>query len=256
MAVKISNEVMNVLARCETGGNVLYLPPGQLDRKLYTEVNKVIEALGGKWNRSSKGHVFDGNAADMLESVLLTGEYHRTKQDFGQFDTPPEVVARLIELAELEPGMDVLEPSAGLGNIVRGIVGAGGVAHAFEIDPKRHAALEASGLMTFPVASGDFLTFEAAPTFDAVVMNPPFAGQADIDHVTHALKFVKPGGRLVAVMSAAVMYRDNAKTRAFRELIEQQVSGTWEELDAGAFKASGTMVRACIVAVDVRGENA
>ena len=29
--------------------------------------------------------------------------------------------------------------------------------------------------------------------FDAVVMNPPFEKQADIDHVLHAYKMLKPG---------------------------------------------------------------
>jgi 16S rRNA G1207 methylase RsmC len=35
-------------------------------------------------------------------------------------------------------------------------------------------------------------------------MNPPFARQADIHHVNHALKFLKPDGLLVSVMSAGV----------------------------------------------------
>jgi hypothetical protein len=52
--VKIEQAVIAVLARCETNDNTLYLPFGQLDRKLYVAVNKALEAIGGKWNRSAK----------------------------------------------------------------------------------------------------------------------------------------------------------------------------------------------------------
>jgi predicted RNA methylase len=254
-AMKISDEVMKVLGSAEVVGANLYMTHlGTLDRKLYTEVNKVLEAIGGKWNRSAKAHVFPEAASNVIDPILLTGEYSRTKQDFGQFDTPPEVVARVMELSEIDEFNGrpmVLEPSAGLGNIARAAADRGAGVTTIEIDAKRNAALKAAG---FAVNHGDFLAFHPSDAFrfDLVLMNPPFAGQADIDHVTHALKFVKPGGRLVAVMSAAVLYRDNEKTRKFRDLIGKQATGVWEELDAGAFKASGTMVRACIVAVDVR----
>jgi 16S rRNA G1207 methylase RsmC len=34
--------------------------------------------------------------------------------------------------------------------------------------------------------------------YDRVVMNPPFDLERDVDHVTHALKFLEPEGQLVA----------------------------------------------------------
>ena len=36
-------------------------------------------------------------------------------------------------------------------------------------------------------------------TFDRIVMNPPFTNGDDIKHIMHALKMLKPGGRLVAI---------------------------------------------------------
>jgi predicted RNA methylase len=256
VALKIKDDVMRVLAGAEVNDRNLYLgPPGSLDRKLYTDTNKVLEAIGGKWSRTAGAHVFSEPVADVLDPILLTGEYSRTKQDFGQFDTPPEVVARVMDLTEIEPGMRLLEPSAGVGNLVIAALSMNAHVAAIELDGKRVAKLRDRVKPYDPpvvIRQADFLHCEPEQGFDVVAMNPPFAGQADIDHVTHALKFVKPGGRLVSVMSAAVLYRDNAKTRRFRELIEEQPTGVWEELDAGAFKESGTMVRACIVAVDVR----
>jgi hypothetical protein len=57
--MKISNDVANVLANSCVEENRLFLPPEQLDRKLYVSVNKVLEAIGGKWNRREKAHLFD-----------------------------------------------------------------------------------------------------------------------------------------------------------------------------------------------------
>ena len=79
---KIPENVLNVLGECRADGNLLYLPSVQLDRKAYTEVNKVLENMGGKWNRKAKAHVFakDDDVAEMLENVLLTQEVKDLKR--------------------------------------------------------------------------------------------------------------------------------------------------------------------------------
>ena len=38
------------------------------------KVNDVLENIGGKWDRKAKGHVFDEDPTDRLETVFLTGE--------------------------------------------------------------------------------------------------------------------------------------------------------------------------------------
>ncbi|ESW92669.1 SAM-dependent methyltransferase [Mesorhizobium sp. C280B] len=251
--MEISQHILAVLSQAETVGNNLYLR-GQLDRKTYQDVNKVLEANGGKWNRSAKAHVFSEPAAEAIEQALMTGEFRRVKQDFGQFDTPPDVVARVIELAAVEPGMWVYEPNAGIGNLVAGAAAKGATVWGNEIDPKRHAACVTRHFASFG-AGGltmlDFLAIDPGPEpgFDRVVMNPPFAKQADIDHVAHALKFVKPGGRLVAIMSASVTFRSNRKTTDFRDMVEAK-GAHWEALPEGAFASSGTNVNAVVLAVD------
>ena len=53
---KIPENVLNVLGECRADGNLLYLPSVQLDRKTYTEVNKVLENMGGKWNGPGTSH--------------------------------------------------------------------------------------------------------------------------------------------------------------------------------------------------------
>ena len=246
----ISQDVMTVLSAAEISGSCLKLT-GKLDRNLYVETNKVLDAAGGKWNRSAGAHVFDGDAAEAIEQILLTGEYSRTKQDFGQFDTPPELADRLVEMARIEPGMLVLEPSAGIGNIAIPAAKKGANVVCYEIDQKRvdrlsQANIDAGRVIAQIFTVEDFLDESSDWSYDRVVMNPPFAKQADIDHVLHAYRFLKPGGLLVAIMSAGVTFREDRKTRDFRNFVEK-LGGTIEGLPAGSFKSSGTMVNACIV---------
>lgn len=246
--MRVAEDHLAILSTALIVGSCLRLP-GQVDRKTYVALDKVLTAAGGKWDRKAQGHVFDGDAADAIEPILLTGEVQRVKQDFGQFDTPEHIVRWMIDAAGVCPGLDVLEPSAGIGNIVRGIVAAGAVPHAFEIDSRRAAILESSGLMEFPVVKGDFLTAEPWPAFDRVVMNPPFARQADIDHVLHAAKFLKSGGRLVAIMSAGVSFRGDGKATAFRAFVAH-LGGVIEPLPAGSFNSAGTSVSTVLVSFD------
>jgi predicted RNA methylase len=256
--MKISPEVLDVLGNCTFEGNKLFLPGVQLERKLYEAVNKVLQANGGKWNRSAKAHIFDEPAEEAIEQALLTGEFRRLKQDLGQFDTPAAVVDRVMELADIQPGMRVLEPSAGIGRLALAAVERGGQVMCYEIDEKRCAALVQSTIAALAekkprldmVVQLDFLTHAPAPNYDRVVMNPPFAKQADISHVLHALAFLKPGGRLVAVMSSSVRFRTNSKATSFRDLVDG-LGAEWEDVDPGAFRESGTMVSTCILKVDV-----
>lgn len=250
---QISTEVLSVLSASMIQGNTLRLQ-GQIDRKLYVETDKVLQAAGGKWNRSVKAHVFDGDAAEVLEPLILTGEYQRTKQDFGQFDTPAALADRAVSMAEISAEMKVYEPSCGVGNIVAAIVrhvGTGANVFGNEIDPKRHAECVARCYGAFGaggITNRDFLAIDPAPTFDRIVMNPPFAKQADIEHVRHAFGFLAPGGILVSIMSAGTRFRQDRKATAFREFVEAN-GGEFFEVEPGAFQSSGTMVNTCIVKI-------
>jgi phospholipid N-methyltransferase len=244
--MNIDSAVLDVLSNATMSGNSLKLT-GQLNRPLYVITNKVLEAAGGKWNRKAQAHVFDGDAAEIMDQIILTGKVLNKKQELGYFPTPPAVVKRLLELAQIEPGMRVLEPSAGTGNILKAIIPSADKV-AVEVNPEfiPKLALCGSGIL---VVEGDFLAIPNARLrpFDRVVMNPPFAPrQADIRHVNHALTFLKPGGRLVSVMSSSVTFRTNALTDSFRFRLPG-FKGTIEALPENAFAESGTNVNTVIV---------
>lgn len=61
-----------------------------------------------------------------------------------------------------------------------------------------------------------------------------------------AHKWLKPGGKLIAVMSSGVTFRENKLTREFRELVQAN-DGDITELPEKSFKVSGTCVNTAIV---------
>lgn len=244
--MRVDDAVLQVLSVAELEGNALRLT-GQLDRAMYTKVNKVIEAAGGKWNRSAKAHLFDRPASDRVEEIILTGEVEVPKDEFNYFPSPPDVVARLMELADVREGMRVLEPSAGRGAIAYACADAGAKVDCYELMEANFVAL-AGDVRLGSVRHMDFIAQSPEASYDRVVMNPPFAKQQDIKHVMHALKLLMPGGLLVSVMASSVTFRDNKLTQEFRDLIRER-GGEIEALPEAAFKASGTMVRTVIVTI-------
>lgn len=243
---RIDDATLDVLADCRIDGTTLYLPDRQLERSLYVSVNKVLESLGGKWSRSAKGHVFAADPTDALEAVVLTGTYDKP-DDLGWFETPEHIARIVIDAAQIAPGMSVLEPSAGLGALARPARDAGGsVDLCHEIHEGRAKALWEQG---FPTSQRDFLAGKVVNSFDRVVMNPPFARQQDIDHVVHALRHLKPNGRLVSIMSAGVRFRTNRKASQFREDVDRY-GGVFVELPDGSFRSSGTDVRTVMLTIE------
>lgn len=244
--MKIDQEVMAVLSVAISDGNSLTLT-GQLDRKLYERTNKVIEAAGGKWNRKAKAHVFDAEAAERIDQMILTGEVDVPKDEFNFFPSPPSVVTRLIDLADIKPGMRVLEPSAGRGAIAFACAEQGAVVDCYELMEANYTDIAADQRLNW-VRQMDFLAQFPEASYDRVVMNPPFLKQSDIRHVTHALKFLKPGGLLVAVMSAGISFRNDKRTTDFRALVDD-CGGSIEALPENSFRASGTSVNTVIAVI-------
>lgn len=248
--MKIDDDALTVLSTMRVEGRVAYIIEGALARPLYLATNKALEALGGKWDRRTKGHVFPDDPTALLDAAIVAGKV-TTAEDMGYFPTPPEIVKMVIEVAQVRAGMKVLEPSAGGGAILRSLP-EDCWAMAVEIDGTRasrlaHEAAESNRRWT--VVAGDFLGMEPGEeTFDAVAMNPPFSRRQDIAHVRHAFKFLRAGGRLAAIMSAGVGFRQDRLATEFRAWVADH-DGEIERLPVDAFKPSGTAVRTVLVTV-------
>lgn len=242
---KISEEVMGVLRYNASVEGTRIMINRQLDRKLYQAVNKVLEAMGGKWDR--KGHSFPEDPTAKLQAVIEAGELVEPKKN-GCFYTPKVMADQVVVLAGIAPGMLILDPEAGQGALADAaaeIVGTDRV-DCIEILPENVRILGDKGYAVIP---GDFIDIEPNPIYDRIIMNPPFENQADIVHVLHAYRFLKPGGRLVAIMSAGIGFREDKRAREFRAFVEE-CDGWWEPNPEGSFKESGTMVNTVTVLLE------
>lgn len=253
--MKIQDNILAILAECRTDGNIAYLPGAQLDRKTYLAVNDCLESIGGKWNRKAKGHAFDGNATELLEALVATGETTKAKSDrqiFQYFPTPPELAEQVCEMAELNEHSRVLEPSAGEGALIKAMLPYKPQSvYAVELNVAMVSMLNAlnDNPDTIVVAEqGDFLTLGLADkiSVNRVVMNPPFTKQQDIAHVMEAWKVLQLGGVLVAIMSPSPWFRDNCLSAEFREWINV-VNAEVFDVPEGVFRASGTNIRTKII---------
>ena len=82
--------------------------------------------------------------------------------------------------------------------------------------------------------------------YDRVIMNPPFSHGRWYKHVLHAYKFLKPGGRLVAIIP------NGAINQKYQEEWNAMMRGFVNEipLPKGTFKESGTMIETRILVVE------
>lgn len=237
--MKIKEEVIEVLVNCRVEGTKLFLPDIQLERSLYVGVNKVLDSLGGKWNRSAKAHLFNESPEQMIDNVLLTGEYTDAKKEFQFFETNEDLALDLVSRACIKDGETVLEPSAGKGGIAQHIENVDCV----ELMPENRQYLIDKG---YNLVGENFL--DHTEKYDVIVANPPFSKQQDIIHVNHMLDIARR--KVVAVMSLGVVFRTDKRTIAFRERVKS-MGGTIERLPDKSFVSSGTSVSTCVVEVGV-----
>lgn len=191
-------------------------------------------------------------------------EIRRGARDIpGFFPTPPKIVDLMIDCADIGPDVRrVLEPSAGIGSILDRL----GERHpeieevlAFEVQRRLYDVLNLKrfSFRRFACHCHDFMEVpvpeEPEDFYDVILMNPPFERGQDSDHVLHALHMLRPGGRLVAIVSEGLFFREDRKAETFR-LAYHELRGFDYPLPEGAFNGPDafvpTGVRTRIVVLD------
>jgi phospholipid N-methyltransferase len=162
------------------------------------------------------------------------------------FPTSPETSARMVEIADIKQGQDMLEPSVGTGNIVNAIAQVVDLAdiNLTTVEINHHlSAIISARFKSINAVCLDFMQFNVdyELKFDRILMNPPFADYQDIEHIKHAYNMLKPGGRLVAICANGP--RQNAELRSLVE----QCGGEWEDLPPNTFKHAHTSVNTALL---------
>lgn len=204
--------------------------------------------------------------AEAAKSVQIQAEAELRQCDFpGFFPTPAAVIAVMLEQVGDLTGLDVLEPSAGKGNLVQAAFNAGAkTVRVFEVVPKLLGYLErfvkVPPLPACMVSQNADFMDRMPPTqhagVDVVLMNPPFEKDQAPKHVLHALSWLKPGGKLVAVMPANWSEKTSAD-HLLRTIDDNGFSFMEMDVEANAFAGAGafrqTGVRVSL-AIIVRGD--
>lgn len=237
-----------VLQNCTVEEFVVKLPNVQLDRKIYQEVAKALELIGGK-RKGGKvfGFVFATDPTDLLEQIAK-GEKRNLKKEFQFFATPEKLAEELVYLAELKQHDTILEPSAGQGAIVKAINKVCNVIpDCFELMDVNVEVLNKSGLALNLVGT-DFFN-HTGKTYSKIIANPPFTKNQDIDHLKEMYKCLSKGGRLVCITSESWVDGSQKKQIEFRKWLDEIKTETID-IEKGSFKESGTMVGGKIVVIN------
>ena len=210
---------------------------------------------------NGNGHLFFG--PDALRTVnLALNEYYgevlpdcaddrpdaprestALSKDLQYYPTPAKTAERVIADVYIQKGQTLLDPSCGCGRLLDVARKAGAKTSGVEVDPARAAQAKAKG---HPVTVANFLDTVATPTFDHVLMNPPFFGRHYSKHVRHALGFLKPGGTLTAILPVTARYDHG---------LLDDLDGSWSDLPVGSFSESGTNVNVTVLKLHTRSPN-
>lgn len=164
----------------------------------------------------------------------------------GFFPTPEALAKRMADLADLKPGMKVLEPSAGTGRLADAAKAKGAEVVAAEVDSRLRDILSKKG---HTLVERDFTAMKPEASFDRILMNPPFEKGQDMAHVRAAYDHLKPGGKIVAIMGEGGFFRSDKQATEFRSWLDK-VGGTSERLPEGTFKESNTGVNTRLVVIE------
>ena len=200
--------------------------------------------------------------------AMLPTQTKRTAEmdEFQQFSTPPTYAYLANWVANIKAGETFLEPSAGIGGLaVFGKV-AGAKVVVNELSARRLGVLRSLPFDHFFAENAEHLASilpqDLRPT--VVVMNPPFSstagrvhGERDTmngaKHIEEALKYMRDGGRLVAIVGEG-MAMDRPAFREWWNKIKQQYNVRANlGIDGSGYAKYGTTFDNQLLVIDKTG---
>lgn len=146
-------------------------------------------------------------------------------------------------------GCNVLEPSAGKGDIVRALQEAGANVNACEIDSQLQK------LIPCKIIADDFMTVtsDQVSHVQYIVMNPPF--NADEKHILHAYNIAPAGCDIIALCNLSTVKNTYTKQRQeLRSIVDMY--GSFEDIGkAFAESERHTFVEVALIRIKKQGES-
>ena len=198
------------------------------------------------------------------------------KGERGQFFTPRPLVEMMTELAGLQAGDRVLDPTCGSGGFLVVAHGLGATVSGIELDPELVALcrlnLQLHGADPRAVRRADLFRDPVHEQWDLILANPPFSlpirdpeslkafelsrtqdsALSDVIFVEAAHARLRPGGRLCMVLPHSVLANDRFE-RLRQWMDERFVRRAIVALPEGVFRPfGGAAGRACVICLQKR----
>lgn len=205
-------------------------PDKRLDKHVRRELGEVLAALGGV----QSGHetwTFSYHPGAIIDEVVQSGVIPDAVAH-QYYPTPDELAQQMVAWADIQPGDECLEPSAGTGAIARLLPRERTT--CVEVAALHKAVIETLGYHCY---QADFMEWEPGRSFDRIVMNPPYSKGRWKAHTLRARGMLAPGGRLVALLPVSA--RNDAEVAA--------IATRWAEVP-GVFP--GTSIEVVILVAD------
>lgn len=198
----------------------------------------------------------------MIDALSLT---ESRQAERGFYPTPAPVAEKMLEGIDWNLVKDILEPSAGKGDLCK-IIHKKMTSRYYgredeykaridciELDQNLRHILKGEG---FRVVHDDFLTYETRKRYDLIVMNPPFF-EGD-RHLLKALELIQHGGQVICLLNAETI--ENPYTNSRRELVQQikYHKGTVKDIGSNPFAQAERQadVRVYMVKVTIEPQEA
>ena len=162
-------------------------------------------------------------AAEILRDLVFQARLYQSGDI--QF-TPDALAGHLVELSGITKNSRVLEPEAGIGDLADAIRKRTDKVDCIE---RMYSFREILQLKKHRLISDDLMATQAAPVYDAVIMNPPFSSECE--HIRKAFDFVCPGGKLLAICSNRITWKQQKEYEQFRDWLSQHTHSVMDTPD-------------------------
>lgn len=144
-----------------------------------------------------------------------------TKNMKTKRETSQSVIEQFMQVADIQDGQKVLEPSAGVGLLADGILrhNPSISLDCIELNSECKKALRDKG---FNVVWSNFLDFKPKYLYDRVIGAPNFKDNIDCEHVMKMYECTKPGGKIISIMSPYWMTENSELQVKFRKWLQDK----------------------------------
>ncbi len=208
-----------------------------------------------------------------LEAVLDTVPTQRWRdaesEAYQQFSTPPHYAYVAAWVANLTAGDVVVEPSAGLGGLAVFAANARATVYVNELSARRAHLLRALPFEAIYQINAEHLHSALPPEIlpTVVVMNPPFSATAGrmgdkkvtgagAQHVEQALKRLRAGGRLVAILGRGMAPDRPTFAGWWSRVREQYTVRANVGIPGATYRKYGTTFETRLIVIDKTGPTA